>query len=372
MTRTLLHVFPTFNVGGVQSRFVQLANHFGARYRHLIVTMDGATGAFERLSPGLDARIASIAVNKGNTLRNVRTFRRALGELRPDLLVTSNWGSIEWAMANFDHRVPHMHMEDGFGPEEADRQLPRRARTRRLLLSRSLVIFPALTLLALARNVWKLPPRACLYLPNGVDCARFNAAPDEALAATLGIARDRPIIGTVGVLRAEKNLFRLLDAFAVVLKARPAQLVIVGGGPLMESLKEGARARGLSDHVVFTGASPVPERLLPLFSVFVLSSDTEQMPLSILEAMAACRPIASTDVGDVRAMLAEENRPFVVARDGALLGGAILALLADPKRADEIGRANRERAVSVYDQERMFAAYQRLFDGDLTNTSGAS
>jgi len=370
--RTLLHVFSTFNAGGPQIRFAQLANHFGSRYRHLIVAMDGATGAMERLKSGLDAAIVPVALHKGKTWHNVRSFRRALKDLRPDLLVTSNWGSIEWGMANIDHLVPHLHMEDGFGPEEADRQLPRRVWTRRLVLSRSLVVFPGLALMALARNGWKLPARACLYLPNGVDCARFGAPPGEELAAQYGIARDKPVIGTVGVLRAEKNLFRLLEAFAFVLQTRPAQLVIVGGGPLLEGLKEAAAARGLSADVVFTGASPVPERLLPLFSVFALSSDTEQMPLSILEAMAASRPIASTDVGDVRDMLAEENRPFLAPRDATCLSQSLLALLADPKKAEEIGRANRARAVSVYDQSRMFAAYRRLFDGDLTNTSKQS
>ncbi len=361
--RTLLHVFSTFNVGGPQMRFAQLANHFGRRYRHLIVAMDGATQAMERLDPGLDAKTMQVEVRKGRSIANVRPFRRLLKELRPDLLVTSNWGSLEWALAAWGLRIPHLHMEDGFGPEEADRQLPRRVWLRRLALSRSTVVLPSLKLLTLARDVWKLPQRNLLYLPNGVDCARFAAEPDHALAESLGIRRDVPLIGAVGGLRVEKNLFRLLDAFAILHKVRPAQLVLVGGGPQLQELRVAAEARGLADSVVFTGPCAVPERLLPLFSVFALSSDTEQMPLAILEAMAASRAIASTDVGDVRAMVAEENRPFVVPRDSGKLAEALLALLADPERAAAIGRANRARAVAVYDQAHMFAAYKRLFDG---------
>ena len=134
--------------------------------------------------------------------------------------------------------------------------------------------------------------------------------------------------------------------------------MLVGEGPLLPQLRTAAEARGLSGQIVFTGASPVPERLLPLFSVFALSSDTEQMPLSVLEAMAASRAIAATDVGDVRAMLAEENRPFVVAREARPLGEAILALLADPQKTAAIGHANRMRAVAAYDQSHMFAAYR--------------
>lgn len=363
--RTLLHVFSTFEVGGPQIRFAQLANHFGARYRHRIVAMDGGTAAMARLLPQIDAQFIPVQGRKGETFSNVRSFRRVLMELRPDLLVTSNWGSIEWAMANFDHAIPHLHMEDGFGSEEAERQLPRRVWTRRLVLRRSTIMLPSRELLALAREVWKLPARSLLYIPNGIDCARFLAPGDWELAEQHGIRRDVPIIGSVGGLRPEKNLFRLLEAFRLVVAGRPAQLVIVGEGALMDELKRAAEARGLSPHVVFTGASPFPERLLPLFSVFALSSDTEQMPLSVLEAMAASRAIASTNVGDVHDMVAEENRPFVVASDPKPLADAILALLADPARANTIGRANRERAMKFYDQNLMFAAYRRLFDGDM-------
>lgn len=362
--RTLLHVFSTFNVGGPQMRFVQLANHFGERYRHRIVTMDGATAAMTRLLPQLDAKIIAVPTRKGETLNNIRAFRRTLMELRPDLLVTSNWGSIEWAMANCDHAVQHLHMEDGFGQEEAEHQLRRRVWTRRLVLPRSTVMLPSRNLFKIAREIWKLPSRALVYIPNGVDCARFLAAGDWDFANQHGIRRDLPVVGSIGGVRPEKNLFRLLEAFALVLGARPAQLVIVGEGELLAELRRAAEERGLSAHVVFTGASPTPERLLPLFSLFALSSDTEQMPLSVLEAMAASRAIASTNVGDVHDMVAEENRPFVVARDAKALSDAILALLADRPKTAALGRANRERAVALYDQSQMFATYGRLFDGD--------
>ena len=107
----------------------------------------------------------------------------------------------------------------------------------------------------------------------------------------------------------------------------------------------------------------MPERLLPSFTLFALSSDTEQMPLSILEAMAAGLAIAATAVGDVGTMVAAENQPFIVPRDTTALAGAILALLNDPARRRVIGQANAVRARTVYDQRLMFEAYRTLFDG---------
>jgi len=361
--RTLLHVFPAFAIGGAQMRLVQLANHFGRRYRHVIVSMNGNIEAFARLSGDLDVRLMDVPVVPGRTWPNLVTYRRVLKEVRPDLLVTSNWGSIEWALANCDGRWPHLHTEDGFGPEEAAGQLPRRVWTRRLALRHATVLLPSLTLYAIARTIWRLASRRLRHVPNGVDCRRFGIPADPAFAGTLGLTGDEPVVGTVAALRAEKNLVRLLEAFAEVARRRPARLVVVGDGVEMAALKSRASELKVAHQVVFTGACAAPERLLPSFAVFALSSDTEQMPISVLEAMAAGRPVAATDVGDVRIMLSEENRPFVVAKDAARLADAIDALLDNPDHARRIGAANAARAGEMFDQSLMFDAYRGLFDG---------
>ena len=91
--RTLLHVYPTFKLGGAQMRFIQLANHFGGAYRHVIVAMDGQIEAFSRLAPGLKVEMRSVPVHRGRTWTNLKTFRAVLKTVQPDLLITSNWGS---------------------------------------------------------------------------------------------------------------------------------------------------------------------------------------------------------------------------------------------------------------------------------------
>lgn len=361
--RTLLHVFPTFAVGGPQVRFAQMANSFGRAYRHVIVVLDGVTDVIGRLAPEIDAELLPVAVRSGNSWTNLKVFRNALARVRPDLLVTYNWGSIEWAIANLDGRVRHLHFEDGFGPEEAERQIVRRSLARGLVLRRSTVVVPSQTLYAIARKSWRLPASRVFYVPNGIDCDRFLGVPDPTLAEASGIRGDLPVIGTVAWLRAEKNLSRLVDAFAEVLRRRPAVLAIVGDGPERPLLEDRARRLGIDKSVIFTGMHPNPERLLPQFAVFALSSDTEQMPLSVLEAMAAGLPLAATDVGDVRRMLAAENEPFVVERDAGRLGEAIQRLLDEPARAAAVGAANRVRARQVFDQKIAIAQYRRLFDG---------
>jgi len=89
-----------------------------------------------------------------------------------------------------------------------------------------------------------------------------------------------------------------------------ARLLIVGEGPERELILACARDRGVAERVILTGAIDQPERLLGRMDVFALSSDTEQMPYSVLEAMAAGLPLVTTDVGDVKRMLAEDNAPL--------------------------------------------------------------
>ena len=351
----ILHVFPTFAVGGAQVRFAALANRFGRDYRHMVVSLDGSLECRAKLSAELDVTFPDPGLVKGQLLRNIRRIRRFLRQHRPSVMVTSNWGAIEWALANTVPMVRHIHTEDGFGPEERARQLPRRVLTRRLALRRSLVVMPSRTLLQIATHTWRLNPARLRYIPNGVD---LDMPPAPARPNWPG---DGPVVGIVAALRSEKNVGRLLRAFSRV--EQPARLVIVGDGGERTRLESLAQELGIAGRTHFTGHLANPRPLYLAFDVFALSSDTEQMPLSVLEAMAAGRPVAATDVGDVRAMLSPDNAPFVSALDDAALADALRPLLADPALRAQVGAANHAHATRYYDQETMFQAYAALLDG---------
>lgn len=362
--KTLLHAFPTFEVGGSQIRFAALANHHGSRYHHLIVAMDGKTGCLDRLGPNVSYEVLKVEAPKNSTIGNFFAFRRVLTEAKPDTLITYNWGAIEWAFANIIPISRHIHIEDGFGPDEAvSGQFRRRALFRRLVLSRrTQVVLPSKTLLKIASDIWRLPPRRLIYIPNGIDCARFAVEPEPGLAAQLRRRPDELLIGTVAALRGEKNIGRMIEAFAKVAVEQPARLIIVGDGVERGSLQRLADSRGLSDDVVFMGAMPNPERILGAFDIFALSSNTEQMPFSILEAMAAGLPIAAVDVGDVGDMVAPENRRLVAHQSVEGLAFSMAGLLRDSHLRAEIGQLNRAHVRRHYDQAEMFASYAALFD----------
>jgi glycosyltransferase involved in cell wall biosynthesis len=352
--RTIIHVFPTFTVGGAQSRFAAIANHVGGGARHIVVSLDGRLDARSKLDPALDVTLAPFP-KAASAIGGMHVAWQFLRTTHAHLLITSNWGAMDWVAANRLIGLRHVHTEDGFGPDELTRQLRRRVLARGIILRRSLVVLPSQTLLRVARETWRLPKRRLRYIPNGVDLARFANAERAEIPGT------GPVVGAVSVLRAEKNLARLLQAFATVRARMPARLVIVGDGPERAALHALAAKLGIEDSVLFTGYSAQPERWLAAFDVFALASDTEQMPLSLLEAMAAGLPVAGTNVGDVAAMVAPENAPFIVPRDDSALADAMFALMSDLARARPIGRANGTRAMTDFDQADMFRAWREVW-----------
>ncbi|MEO6193151.1 MAG: glycosyltransferase family 4 protein, partial [Thermoanaerobaculia bacterium] len=100
--------------------------------------------------------------------------------------------------------------------------------------------------------------------------------------------------------------------------------------------------------------------------LFALSSDSEQMPLCLVEAMASGLPVAATDVGDVRAMLPVEQAPFLVTLEGAntapALGGRIAALASNPETRRRLGDLNRRRAEDRFAFATMCSAYREVYE----------
>ena len=354
-TKLLLSVFPSFGVGGAQIRFITLANHLGPTWNHAIVSMDGKLEARERLSPDLTVTFPRVDVRKGNVVGNALRFRAMLGALRPTALLTHNFGSIEWALANRPQRVHHIHVEDGFGPDERATQLPRRVWLRRILLHRRTVVLPSRTLLDIARSTWRLDPSDLHYIPNGIDLDRFVGPFTPQMWPGTG-----PIIGTVAALRPEKNLSRLLHAFAHVAARAACRLVLIGDGPQRSELESLAAALGVRDRVHFEGHVLQPASAIRSFDIFAMSSDTEQMPISLLEAMAAGLPVVATNVGDITSMLPDIGRPFVTPCDDKALAEALLRMVTEPSRLQTLGQANRRTACGNFDQADMFARWTAL------------
>ena len=359
----ILHVFPSFEYGGVPIRMSRVINDLGPVYSHAIVALDGCLDSRSRIEPSLAVRYPTVEPVKGNPLKAVLQARREIAGSRPDLVMTYNWGAVEWAMAaSLVGSCRQIHCESGFGVEEANGQIARRVLFRRLALRRiARLIVPSQTLLRIACDSWKIPRAKVTQIANGVDLARFAGPADPQALAALGLspASDDLLVGTAAPLRPEKNVARLLRAFAQLPTSPKAKLAIFGEGAERPRLEALADSLGIADRVVFAGHVEALERVLGALDLFVLSSDTEQMPNSLIQAMAAGLPVAATAVGDLPVMLPEAQRSYLapVTDEGALTR-AMAALLADPSLRARIGQENRDCARRHHDEGEMVERYR--------------
>lgn len=221
-----------------------------------------------------------------------------------------------------------------------------------------------------ALHVEKVAPVKVRRIWNGVDTGRYAPADrfqvsDVACQATAQNA-EAPgsfTIGTVARLSPEKDQGTMLEALALVHKQLPhARLVLVGDGPSRAGLEEKARALGITCQVDFLGMRSDISTQLSKFDIFTLSSITEGISMTILEAMACQVPIVATDVGGNREIVQPPQCGLIVpARDPQALAAAYLELLQNPSRRAEMGVAGRQRVLAHFSLEAMAGQYAALY-----------
>jgi glycosyltransferase involved in cell wall biosynthesis len=257
---------------------------------------------------------------------------------------------------------PLVHHEDGFNADEIDRQKRARVLFRRAMLPAAWrTVVPSEQLEQSARRVWHRPPGRLVRIGNGIPLARFEGQPvPDSIPGFRRTAGD-VVVGTMAGLRTVKNLPRLVRMLAR--SGGEGRLVIVGEGPDREAILSAAAAEGVSHRVLMPGFVADPSRYVGHFDIFALSSDSEQFPIALVEAMAAGLPVVSTDVGDVCRMVAPENRRFVLpAAEETGLAEALGRLIASRDLRHRLGSANRAVAWARYDERRMIAAYKSLYE----------
>lgn len=214
----------------------------------------------------------------------------------------------------------------------------------------------------------RMVPERVETLPNGIDTTLFGAKADsKKLRAELGLPWDAPVFGIVARLSPEKLHHVLLDAMVLLIQRLPkALLVVVGDGALRADLEQHAKQIGVTSSVSFLGERSDVHRLLQAFDVFVLSSETEGLSLTLLEAAAAGLPIVATDVGGNSEVVVDgHNGILVEPNNPQALAAAMERLAAEPKRARSMGELGRERVNELYSLDAMVKRYEAVYDGVL-------
>jgi len=200
-----------------------------------------------------------------------------------------------------------------------------------------------------------VPASHVVTIHEGIDLGHVAAAPPATLHADLWLPHDAPIVGNVAALVPHKGQRHLIDAAAMVVRQVPdARFVIAGEGELRPTLERQIKENHLEKHVFLAGFRPDILSVHKAFDVFVMSSVTEGLGTSLLDAMACGKPIVATTAGGMPEVVADgETCILVPPRDDASLAGAITRLLKYRTLRARMGAAGEQRVRERFSAERM-------------------
>jgi glycosyltransferase involved in cell wall biosynthesis len=370
VTSTVVHFSDSNGFGGAEQVMLQLLGGLDrARWRPVL--LHHAEPGLARLvaaarALGVECRVVPRLSRRQHLGRGLREFVRILRSERPAVFhahlpapLTGKYGLLGAAISRVPAVVATAHLLDD-GPADWRERVNQRMLTA--CVDRYLAVSDGVARRMRARS--GVPERKLRVIRNGVAVDHFRRPPDPRLRVALTGDRDRRIVLTIARLDAQKGHVHLLAAAA---ELPDVLFLLAGDGAERPRLEAEARALGVADRVRFLGhREDVPE-LLALCDLFVLPSLYEGLPLSVLEAMAAGRPVVATAVGGTdEAVLHGETGLLVPAGAASALGDAIRALLADPERAARMGEAGGSRACREFSVTRMIAqvtgVYEELLD----------
>jgi sugar transferase (PEP-CTERM/EpsH1 system associated) len=351
----VVHLVSSLNIGGLEMVVLSLARYRDpARFDVRVLCLQERGALAPRLE-ALGVPVESLDCPDLARGRTVVRLTRRLRALRPHVVHTHNpnphvFGSV----AAWSAGVPVLvHTKHG-------RNYPDQFRAvlmNRLATCLSNCIVPVSEDAArVARDVERVPRGKVIVIRNGIDLDRFPAAcrPPTAVATrAIHVARLHPIKDQATLLRATRQ----------VVDAEPRfRLDIVGDGPTAAELHALREGLGLGSHVRFLGFRDDVASLLAAADFFVLSSVTEGISLTLLEAMATGLPIVATDVGGNREVVANGRTGLLVpARSCGALAEAMLQLVHNPETTRQMGVAARQRVEQEFDLRRVVARYEQLY-----------
>lgn len=209
-------------------------------------------------------------------------------------------------------------------------------------------------------------------IENGIDVERFNITVDISdEKAGLGIPDSAKVIGAVGRLVEQKGHKYLIEAFKIIEdQFSNVRLMIVGDGPLEYTLKEQVKDLGLEGKVIFAGQREDIPYLLAAMDIFVLPSITEGLPLVLLEAMAAGKPVIASRISGIPEVIEDGVDGVLVEPANAdVLASAIKNLLSDSSRSVRMAALANNKVNDKYTAKNMLKRYQALYERILSDSA---
>lgn len=214
------------------------------------------------------------------------------------------------------------------------------------------------------RQVERFPADRVHIIRNGIDTCRFQASQTARVEVReeLGLPKSAPLVGIVAALRPEKNHRMFVEvARRVVAERADVHFLVVGDGPERQSIDRLRNELQLADRVHLLGTRHDTERILAALDLFLLTSDNEASPVSILEALACEVPVVSTDVGSIGESVTEGETGYLVPTgDVAGMAEHAVRLLRIADLRQQLGRAGRQRVLASGSLDAMVEGYEQL------------
>lgn len=353
----ILLVVRNLDVGGMERMIIELVNNMDRdQFEPLLCTIEEAGQLADNLAAS-GTRLIALQKGPGLSMQCVFKLRDLIKQENIDLIHTHNETASFYAtLANtllFKSR-PVIHTKHGRGTPENKKSVIRNRLSSRLT---DIVVAVSADVKKLCHDLEWVPERKLRTIINGVGLEPYVRAAEQRSE------RAEFVFGHVGRLSAVKNQGLLIRAFAEVVKSVPyARLVIVGDGDKRAELAALVKELNIENEVDLSGyRADIPEQLSNV-DCFVLSSLSEGTPLVTIEAMAAKCPVIATDVGGLRAMIAEGETGFLVpSQDQAALAERMTYLAEHRDECLLMGERAQRHAVENYSVEDMVQSYQALY-----------
>jgi glycosyltransferase involved in cell wall biosynthesis len=360
---TIVHLVIGLGIGGLEMVVANLTRQMGRRFRLHVICLEGLGPIASRFD---SPRVTVECIGRPDTpvLRSVMTLRRRLRALKPDVVHTHNEKAhIRGALATLGMRRAPALVHTRHGETRAAGVA---AFANRLAVWRSgFIVSVSQQASAISRAEGASIGRLRV-IRNGIDLNRSGRAAHEARPRCHAVA--------VGRLTTVKDLETMLRAASIVSNALPSfHLDVVGDGPSRQALEVLQRQLGLERHVTFRGATDDVAGTLGDADLFVQSSLSEGISLTLLEAMAAGVPIAATDVGGTPEVVEHGVTGLLVKpQDPGALAEAMLTILQDRDVAERMGNAGRNRVERHFSVQQMAASYEALYEEAVARTRVAA
>jgi glycosyltransferase involved in cell wall biosynthesis len=219
-----------------------------------------------------------------------------------------------------------------------------------------------------------VPEAQTVTVHEGIDISSVEAAPPAKIHEEMWLPHQAPIVGNVAALVPHKGHRHLIEAAALVVRQVPdARFVIAGEGELRPALERQIKDHRLEKHVMLAGFRPDVLSLHKAFDIFVMSSVTEGLGTSVLDAMAARKPIVGTATGGIPEVVVDGVTGILVPpRDHEAMAAAIVKLLKDPALRDRMGASGVDRVRQMFSADRMLRETIRVYERVVSVVSGFS